>query len=403
MDARLPWDIVKAQLPRGWHELADELGLVRPQPPGRNAKITDIEQLLRLEFHRAGLGASLKQSTAEAAAAGLVDLSSVALHKWECKLGPYLGRLLTAMIEPDPAWARAHWRGFEVVVADGTTVQRPGAEGTTARVVYGMRLADMSFVHVELMDEHGGETLRSFEAHRGQLWIVDRNFTNPPGIASIKAQGADMIGRYNRGTMRLVGAREKPFDVLEHVRRLRKPGAMREWKVCTYNGGKRIRGRLCAVRLPDDKAEEARVRMRREYGKKVTPEMLESAAWLMVFTTVSRRKLRTDQVLEAYRLRWQIELEIKRDKSIGDLDKLPNFLPETIQTYLYLKLILQQIERKLTSGQVVVPPSAHRTQIAVDHQGEAAQADGTRGHRSLARAQARPQRPPSRTDARTAA
>jgi hypothetical protein len=403
MGAPLSWDIVKAQLPRGWHELADSLGLVKPQAPWVNAKITDIEQLLRLEFHRVELGASLKQSTAEAAAAGLVDLSAKSLHKWERKLGPYLGRLLTAMVKPDPAWAGAHWHGFEVIVADGTTVQHPGAKGTSARVVYGMRLADMSFVHVELMDEHGGETLRSFKAHRGQVWLVDRNFTNPPGIASLKAQSAHVIGRYNRGTMRLFGARGKAFDALAYVRRLRKPGAMREWKVHTYNEGKRIRGRLCAVRLPEDKAEEARARMRREYGKKVTKEMLESAAWLMVFTTAPRRKLSTEQVLDAYRLRWQIELEIKRDKSIGDLDKLPNFLPATIQTYLSLKLILQQIERKLISGKVAVPPSALRTDVADDDPSEDAQADGTRGHRSLARAHARPRRSSSRTDARAAA
>ena len=75
MDASLGWEFVKAQLPAGWRELAAELGIVRPQPPGRNAKITDIEQLLKLEFHRVQLGQSLKQSTAEAAAAGLVDLS----------------------------------------------------------------------------------------------------------------------------------------------------------------------------------------------------------------------------------------------------------------------------------------------------------------------------------------
>lgn len=403
MDVSLSWELLKAQLPPIWRDLSDELGVVRPQPPGRNAKITDIEQLLRLEFHRVGLGASLKQSTAEAAAAGLVEMSAVSLHKWECKLGPYLARLLAAMITPDPAWARAHWHGFEVVLADGTTVQHPGAKGTTARVVYGMRLADMTFVHVELMDEHGGETLRSFEAHRGQVWVVDRNFTNPPGIASIKDQGADVVGRYNRGTMRLLDAREKPFDALAHVRQLRRPGAMREWKVCTYNEGKRIRGRLCAVRLPDDKAEEARARMRREYGKSVTAEMLESAAWLMVFTTVARRKLSAKQVLDLYRMRWQIELEIKRDKSIGDLDMLPNFLPETIQTYLSLKLILQQIERQLVSGQVVVPPSAVAAGISAEYPGEAAQADGACGNRSLARAQARPQRHASRPDAPAAA
>lgn len=309
MDASLSWELVKAQLPPDWHDLADELRVVRPQPPWRHAKITDIEQLLRLEFHRVGLGASLKQSTAEAAAAGLVDLSAVSLHKWERKLSPYLASLLLRMVDPDPAWARARWHGFEVVVADGTTVQHPGAKGTNARVVYGMRLADMSFVHAEVMDEHGGETLRSFDAHRGQLWVVDRGLTNPPGILSIKEQGADVLGRYNRGTMPLYSAHGKPFDVLQHVRRLRAPGAMKDWKVWARCDGKRIRGRLCAVRLPDDKVEEARARLRDEYGKHVAPEMLEAAAWLMVFTTVARSKLSTEQVLELYRLRWQIEID----------------------------------------------------------------------------------------------
>lgn len=403
MDASPSWEMIKAQLPPCWRKLADDLGIVRPQPPGRNAKITDIEQLLRLEFHRAGLGASLKQSTAGAAAAGLVELSSVSLHHWECKLGPYLGLLLAAMLHPDPAWKRARWHGFEVVVADGTTVQRPGAKGTTARIVYGMRLADMSFVHLEEMDEHGGETACSFRAHRGQLWVFDRNFTNPPGVASLKAQGADVVGRYNRGTMPLSDAKGKPFDVLAHVRRLRKPGAVRDWKVRMQYDGKRIRGRLCAVRLPDDKIEEARARLRDEYGKHVTPETLEAAAWLMVFTTVARSKLRTEQVLELYRLRWQIELEIKRDKSIGELDKLPNFLPETIQTYLYIKLILQQIERQLVSGKVVVPPSAGSARIAADHPVEVAQAGGARSRPSLARPQTHARRHPSRSDARAAA
>lgn len=392
MDA-LSWEIVKAQLPPRWHEIADDLGVVRPQPQGRNAKITDIEQLLRLEFHRVQAGSSLKQSTAEAAAVGLVDLSSVSLHHWECKLGPYLGRLFAAMIKPDPAWSSARWHRFEVVLADGTTVQHPSAKGTTARVVYGMRLADMSFVHVELMDEHGGETLRSFKARRGQLWIFDRNFTNPPGIASLKAQGADVVGRYNRGSMPLYDADDEPFDVLQHVRRLRDPGTMGDWKVWSRCDGKRIRGRLCAVRLPDDKAEEARARLRREHSKHskpMTPEALEAVAWVMVFTTVPRSKLSTEHVLNLYKLRWQIEIEIKRDKSIGDLDKLPNFLPETIETWLYLKLILQQIERQLVSGKVVVPPSADVVGIAALDPDEAAPTDGTRHHRSLAHAQARP-------------
>lgn len=359
MDALVGWDFVRAQLPAGWRELSDELGLVRPQPAGRNAKITDIEQLLRLEFHRVQLGHSLKVSAAEAAAAGLVDLSSVSLHHWERKLPTYLKRLLAMMIQPDPAWERAHWHGFEPVLADGTTVQRPGAKGTTARVVYAMRFTDMSVLHLEVADEHGHETLCGFQAHRGQVWLFDRNFSKVNNIVSIKTQGGDVVGRLHRAALPLFDAHGKRFNVLERVRRLKKPGQMNDWEVWIHSGGKRYRGRVCAVRLPDDKIEEARERLRRDYSrrsKRMTPETLEAAAWVMVFTTVPRSKLRTDQVLSLYRLRWQIELEIKRDKSVDDLDMLPNFLQETIQTWLYLKLILQQIERKIVSSSVNLPP-----------------------------------------------
>jgi hypothetical protein len=52
-------------------------------------------------------------------------------------------------------------------------------------------------------------------------------------------------------------------------------------------------------------------------------------------------------VLELYRARWQVELEFKRHKSIGDLDQLLNFLPETIYSWIIAKLILLQIVRMI--------------------------------------------------------
>ncbi len=82
------------------------------------------------------------------------------------------------------------------------------------------------------------------------------------------------------------------------------------------------------------------------------------AEFVVVFTTVPKGKLTCDLILELYRLRWQIELEFKRDKSITGLDMLPNFRPVTIESWIYAKLLLHQITRKLATSAGDVPPCA---------------------------------------------
>jgi hypothetical protein len=375
MDAiELNWEFIRAQLPKGWRELAGEMGLIHHVPPQLNAKIHDIEPILRLELHRAGLEASLQTTTSTAAAAAkaaeptgqgkasngsLVDLSPPSLHEWERKLGPYLAELLARMVGSNDTFSALKWSGYEIVLADGTTVTRPGAKGTTARVLYALRLADMSLLKCLVTDEHGSESLRHFEVGRGQLWIADRFYSNPEEIAWVDAAGGHTLVRYNRGMLALYDAEGQSFDVLGHVRSLQSPEAMAEWQVWVHPKGRApIQGRLCAVRLPEEQAEKARQWLRREYGSKVSPDAFDAAAWVIVFTTVPRERLATHQILALYRLRWQVELEIKRDKSIGGLDKLPNFRSDTIATWLYAKLLIHQIARKIVSPAVAFPPSA---------------------------------------------
>jgi hypothetical protein len=392
-EAELNWEFIKAQLPAGWRELAVEWELIRRQPPQLRTKVTDIEQVLRPLLLRVSSELSLRttmgaiamgkaaadahaSATAQtgAAAAGavevsgadaarppdsLVEMSAVALHKWERKLSPYLAELLARMLDSRTVFSVLQWSGFEIVLADGTSLTRPGGEGTTARVLYALRLVDMTLLHCLVTDEHGSESLRTFEVHPGQLWIADRYYCNPPDVAWVVDAGAAVLVRYNRGSLPLYNGKGRPFDVLEHVRSLGKPQARGEWRVWVHpKGHKPIRGRLCAVRLPDKQVAQARERLRREQGAKVTAESLEAAAWVMVFTTVPRRQMDTDKVLMLYRIRWQMELEIKREKSIGGLDKLPNFRPDTIATWLQAKLLIVQIARKIISPEVAFPPSA---------------------------------------------
>jgi hypothetical protein len=287
-----------------------------------------------------------------------VDLSAPALHGWEKKLAPYLAKLVGQMVNSSALFAPARWAGYSIVLVDGTTDSSPGAETLSARVVFAMRLAEMELVDVLVTNMHGYESIRHFEPASGELWIGDRYYSNPEDIAWVVDHRADVLVRLNRGALPLYDDDGACFDLLSALRRLKKPGAQREWAVWVHpQKHDRIQGRLCAKRLSEQDAEKARQRLRREHGSAVTEEMLELAAWLVVFTTAPRERLSLAQCLALYPLRWQIELEIKRDKSIGGLDKLPNFRDDTIATWLYAKLLLQQIARKVVSPQVVLPPA----------------------------------------------
>jgi Transposase DDE domain len=359
MDIAVEWGFFCEQLPLNWRERAHELGLIHPQPAQLGAKVTDIEPVMRLLLHRAGLEHSLVMTAADAAAAQVIDLSSVAVHKWERKLGPYFADLTAQLCDAPNRFGPQRWSGYDIFAVDATVVTRPGAMGTTARVHYVLRLSTLGFVRSVVTDEHVGETLRLYEdlAAPRQLWIADRCYANPPGIAALARKGAAIIVRYNRGALPLYELNGKPFDALKHVRTLRKAGAIGEWRVQIHSQDDVIVGRLCATRLPDDEAAEARERMSREQGAEVTGDSLEAASWLMVFTTVARHRMRAGRVLDPYRLRWQVELEAKRGKSIGGLDLLPNFREDTITTWLQAKLLIQHVAKKIASRAEAFPPS----------------------------------------------
>jgi Transposase DDE domain len=426
MDVQLDWEFIKSQLPTGYQQLAVERGLIHPQPPQLHTKVTHIDQVLRPLLHRIGTETSLQTATSTAAmarvsiaeqegndaaeASHLVDLSAPALHYWERKLPGYLSELLARMSGTADTFSPARWHGYEIVITDGTTVMRPGAKGITARVLYALRLSDLSVLGCHTTDEHGTESMRIFDVRPGQLWMGDRFYANPYDIAWVVDAGADVHVRYKFNALPLYDAQGQPFDVMEHVRSLSKPEQKAEWPVEVHpKDHAPIRGRLCAVRLPETEANKARERLRREEGPDVSPRALEAAAWLILFTTAAPERMTTSEATDLYRLRWQVELEIKRDKSLGGLDKLPNFRPDTIATWLLGKLIIEQIARKVISPTVAFPPSAVGFGLFPASQRDTREAPSpqrARRRRALARDGPRlpshPRRPASRAPARRA-
>jgi hypothetical protein len=352
--------MIEAQLPSNWQDLAREQGIDPSNVPVQlGSKVKDLSIPLRLILFHVGTNTSLRTTAAMAAASGLIDMSAVALHKWMRKMGAFLAPLLAGLVGGAKRFAAELWAGYEILIVDATSVARPGSAGTTARVHYALRLTDLQPVLIDVTDDKGGETFRRFAAiaRRGQLWIGDRGYTNPPGIAAITATGADVLVRHNRWSLPLYDVDGEPLDVRRKLERLTKPCRPREWAAWVQpQGAARIRGRLCAVRLPPDKAEEARARLRREHDGDVSAEMFEIAAFVILFTTVVKERLSLDRILELYTLRWQVELKIKRDKSIAGLDQLPNYRDDTIRSWILAKMLLTEIALKVSTPEVHIPP-----------------------------------------------
>ena len=357
LDVTRDWKTLLAMLPADYEALAHEHKQLETQWP--TAKIHGADDLLRLIFVHAGADLPLRQTVATVAAAGGPSISPNVLHKKMRKAGSYLGALVARMTD----WKREAepecWAGYEMLAVDATAFAGRTATGTDARVHVAIRLADLSVRSLYVTDGLGGESLKRFYFHAGQLVIGDRGYANPAGIEATVDQGADVLVRVNRGALPLFDRTGKQVDVLATARQLRVDEVLDDdVRVCPSgaNQVQTIRGRLIIHRLPPELADKAREWVRREQGRDATDDTIEMAEYVVLFTTAPRSRLSAIRCLQAYRLRWQIELLFKRWKSLCGFDRLPNERPDTIESWIYAKLLLALLMDKLGASATEVSP-----------------------------------------------
>ena len=115
------------------------------------------------------------------------------------------------------------------------------------------------------------------------------------------------------------------------------------WGKCKINGGYEPI-RICGLRK-DAASERAglkrirKVNQRKHGGKDVTEEQRENNQYILVATSLGK-EASAAQVLELYRLRWQIEIAFKRLKSLFHYNDLPSKNPKSVKAWFYGKLLL---------------------------------------------------------------
>ena len=362
---REDWRLLVSFLPGNWRELAASTGALKGLRKDKSA-----ENLLRVLLMHLGCGHSLRETVVRARQAELAELSSVALWKRLKKSQDWLQALCIELFR-ERGVELAAGGGFEVRAVDATTVKEPGKSGSLWRIHYSVRLPSLACDYFKLTETEGpgtGESLRQFPIGEGDYLLADRGYSTAAGIGYVAQAGGRVTVRVNTGTLGFQTPEGQPFDLLAKVSELKSAGALRSWpvRVAAPQGGL-VSGRVCAIRKTQEAIRIAQAGIRKEAarkGRQVQPQTLEFARYVMLFTTFPATEFACAEVLEWYRIRWQVELVFKRFKSLAQLGHLPKHDAESAKAWLYGKLLVALLVEKLIGHAIAVSPWGYRLAAA---------------------------------------
>jgi hypothetical protein len=364
------WQVLLSLFPPGWEELGRSAGAVT-----RLRGFNSLNDLFRTLLLHVGCGWSLRETAVQARLAGIADVSDVTLLNRLRQAEGWLRQLCQQLWRENEVNLEPAVKGRTVRLLDATVVKEPGKTGGQWRIHYSIRLPSLECDHFDLTPVKGkntGEKFGRFKFQAGELVLADAGYCDPPGVALVVSQGADVCVRLNRASLPLVDEKGLPFDLLKQIRTMRQAGEARDWPVWVRSADGEIAGRLCGLRKSKDAIQRAQRRLVRKQqdGKaNVTPESQEFACYVLVFTTMPRRVATAQQVMECYRLRWQIELTFKRLKSIVQVGHVPKQDDQSSRAWLYGKLFVALLSQKLARiGSAVSPWGYHMAEPASDTQ-----------------------------------
>jgi hypothetical protein len=244
--------------------------------------------------------------------------------------------------------------GLDVVLVDATCVSGPGAKGTQWRVHTGISADTGRISSIKLTDEHVGETYENYPVREGQVLVGDRAYALASGIAYVHERGGYVVARVNLQSIRLCRMDRSVFspkveqdlvpktgvahyDVMVPIPPTKHSLSHKTWKLEKARGW--IQARLLAIRTVKDEV-------------------------IWVITTVPESVATDPVIMELFRVRWQIELEFKRLKSLLGLDALPSRQGPTAESWILARILAAILVEKLLNKSGVFSPWGYHLRTA---------------------------------------
>jgi Transposase DDE domain len=334
-------------LDKDWAEVEKGLGIDLEQSARETKAIQRLRQirnasdLLRLILFYALSDWSLRLVGVWAFMQGIGYLSDVAILKRLRNSHVWIGKLVVMVLQKRCSALKA-MPGIRLRIMDATCVSRPGSQTTDWRTHLCFDLGNLCLDGIELTDKHGGETLVRFAPQSNEIRIADGAYSFASGMGPVLAEGAGLVVRINWRNVPVRTPDGQRFEIIPWLQTISGPTEHPVW-FSTPHGWFPLR--LIASPLPPEKAEEARRRarlrnQRKQLHNQPTDNTLFAAGFVILLTNLPAQSWSLALILTLYRVRWQIELVIKRLKSVIQYDHLRAKDPQLAQTYLLAKLLV---------------------------------------------------------------
>lgn len=314
----------------------------------RCRNIPNAPALLRLALAYAVSDLSLKDVAGWAHAMEVADITGPGLfyrlREAESWLEQVLAGTLQADVQPTPVGIVGRLR-----VVDATVITGPGSTGTDWRVHVMIDPTSGTLRSVEVTDAHGGESYGRFALEPGDIVLGDRGYARARGIAAVHAAGAGVVVRISSASIRLCDLQWQVLNLPTMEAAVPQVGCQ-EWPI------------LLPVPPDTDKKSWTLAQAKDWIPARLIGGRTRTGEVIWLLSTVPERELPAVQVMRLYRLRWQVELAIKRLKSLLHLDALPTRHGPTARSWLLAKLLAAALAERLARFAVSFSPWGYELQ-----------------------------------------
>lgn len=330
-------------MPEGWKEAArSQKAFIR----GRNIKTP--EELLRLNFlyqtygGTYGLTSALTQisENQEGLNKTAVEkriVNSASWLKWLCE---NLSRQEGFLVTP-PEWLK----NYKVNLVDASDYSCNGSRGSDFRLHYMMDLFTMNTTELYFTPASEGETLTRYTKIKDKdIIVADRGYCSIREINYVVEHKADYVIRMRSNSFNLYTKDGTKYDLTEELKMDCTPGRKIDLNLFIKNKKEYIPVRICAVAKSDKDIEKSWRQMKKSnHNRKPLSELQTVWSHFVVGATSLDNEFSTEQILEIYRMRWQIELVFKRFKTIFGGREFTARKEEAVKAWFYGKLLIAVI------------------------------------------------------------
>jgi hypothetical protein len=348
----------------GWAELLNWLpdnieGKMRDMGAfSRSRKIKQPTDLLRIVLAYPVLQKSLPNLSRWASEKGIADMSFISIWERMQEMVVFLrwlvGEMLSQIVLPIES-------GLALAPVDATTFSLPGSNKRDW--LLHMVWVQGQPTNMRLSKARGkqtGESLKYIEdAPKHAVIMGDRSYGTPTGLNHATKKEMKFIIRFSWSLLPLYETPEcktliNPNQKLGGM----KSGEILEFTAWVKNKNEIFPVRVVVVKKDKESSDKDLRKTLYESSKKgyATRNItVFTTQFISLVTNLSETETTKEHIVEAYRWRWQIELEFKRFKSTTYIRKLVNQKDTTVEVYLLAAMVAWLISHKIAQQKSFFP------------------------------------------------